>query len=319
MTKWLSKMLFTLLINLSFFAFTNAQYNSSEKKFHNKIDDVTTSAQIETLLKSLNPQFSTFHINNSLNFSDNACKHISDSLHCTPWFKADFDNNGYTDLVVVGGWDNHAIFCILDSGNNRYAINRLTRKIFQSCTFPLLKKISDNNLLLYYSLNKPKAANIKVDTLIYKFGDFVDYHRYSKDNNIEKIEFTAHECFGQCPQFKLIIDSNRSATYNAVKYNKQAGEFEGTIDENNFTQLIQLLNYIDFPNLKNNYAVNWKDDQNCTLKITYDKGKIKTIYDDGMHGSFGLERVYQILFGLRDNQQWQKILPGEKRTERTSE
>jgi hypothetical protein len=183
-----------LLINLFFYSFTNAQFNSSEKKFHNKIDEATTSTEIEALLKSLNPQFSTFHINNSLNFSDNACKHISDSLHCTPWFKADFDNNGYTDLVVVGGWDDHAIFCILDSGDNRYAVNRLTRKIFQNCTFPLLKKTSDNNLLLYYSLNEVNRGSIKVDTLIYKFGDFVDYHSSWKNNNIGKIEFATHEC-----------------------------------------------------------------------------------------------------------------------------
>jgi hypothetical protein len=296
--------------------FAYAQIGGS-KNVDNKIDDITTARQIEDLLRSLNPVFSTFHVNDSMLFLNNNCKTVSDSLHCSPWFKADFDNNGYTDLMVTGGWDNHAVFCILDSGNNHYSIDRLTRKIFQNCTFPVLKKIGKDNLLLYYSVNEEGC--ITIDTLIYKFGDFVNYHSSSKNNNIKKIEFVTHECFGECPQFKLIIDSNRNAQYEAIKYNKTYGDFEGMINEDNFDQLIQLLNYIDFTNLKNKYSVSWNDDQNCTLTITYDNGKIKTIDDDGMHGTFGLERVYQILFGWRDNQQWSRILPGEKRTERTSE
>src|SRR5690242_18288850 len=195
MTKYLSKTFFVFVIKLFCCVFVYAQVEGS-KNIQIKIDDITTSNQIEDLLKSLNPIFSTFHVNDSLIFSNSNCKTVSDSLHCTPWFKADLDNNGHTDLVVIGGWDNHAIFCILDSGNNRYAISRLTRKIFQNCTFPVFKKIGNNNLLLYYRVNEPLPGNIKVDTLIYKFGDFVEYHFSSANNDIEKIEFKTDKCLG---------------------------------------------------------------------------------------------------------------------------
>src|SRR4051812_31502518 len=122
--KRLSDTLLVFLVNL-FCCFTvNAQMDTAKIKSHDKIDDIKTSREIEDLLKSLNPTFSTFHINDSLKFLDDNCKRAGDSLHCSPWFKADLDNNCYTDLVVVGGWDNHAIFCILDSGDNKYAINR---------------------------------------------------------------------------------------------------------------------------------------------------------------------------------------------------
>lgn len=284
-------------------AFAQAQV-ASTKKVSSRIDALSNSKEIEDFLRSLNPGFSTFHVNDSLSFLHRQCKLASDSLHCLPWFKADLDDNGYNDLVVVGGWDNHAVFCILDSGNNHYAIDRLTRKIFQNCTFPVLKRTGDENVLLYYSLNEPQNDNINVDTLIYRFGDFVEYHSSSKNNHIEKIELTTYGCMGQCPQFKLAVDADRKGEYNAVKFNKITGDFEGTIDENSFSQLIELLNYIDFPRLKNKYAVDWKDDQCCMLSITYDNGKTKTIYDDGMHGTFGLERVYQILFEWRDTQRW---------------
>jgi hypothetical protein len=50
--------------------------------------------------------------------------------------------------------------------------------------------------------------------------------------------------------------------------------------------------------------VGWTDDQTCTLKITYDNGKTKTITDYGKIGTYGLNRVYSILFSLRQNQKW---------------
>lgn len=282
----------------------NAQTDTSTKACHNKIDDITSAQQIEALLKSIDPYFSTFHVNDSLKFLHSKCAEVSDSLNCKAWFKTDFDNNNYTDLIVVGGWDNHAVVCVLDSGDNRFAINRLTRKIFQNCTLPVFKKIGAENLILYYSVNEPKSDSLELDTLIYKFSDFVEYNPSSKNYNIQKIEFAANGCLGECPQFKLIIDSNKNAEYTAINYNKKYGVFKGVIDETSHTELIQLLNYIDFPSLKNIYQVEWKDDQGAVLKITYDNGKVKMIYDDGMHGTFGLERVYKILFGFRDSQEW---------------
>jgi hypothetical protein len=239
-----------------------------------------------------------------LKFLRSKCEEASDSLHCKAWFKTDFDNNNFTDLLVVGNWDNHAVFCILDSGNNHFAINRLTRKVFQNCTFPVLKTIGTDNVILYYSLDEPKADNLEVDTLVYKFGDFVEYNSSAKNYTIQKIEFAAKGCLSECSQFKLIVDSNKNAEYNAIRFNKKYGEFKGVVDKPHYMELIQLLNYINFPSLKNIYQVDWKDDQSGVLKITYDNGKVKMIYDDGLHGTFGLERVYKILFGLRDNQEW---------------
>jgi hypothetical protein len=61
----------------------------------------------------------------------------------------------------------------------------------------------------------------------------------------------------------------------------------------------------DFETLQDNYAVNWTDDQTAKLKITYDNGKVKSIRDYGLLGTYGLDRVYQLLFELRENQKWE--------------
>ena len=54
-------------------------------------------------------------------------------------------------------------------------------------------------------------------------------------------------------------------------------------------------------------GVNWTDDQTVELKIIYSSGKIKTISDYGASGSYGLKKVYKLLFDLRQNQNWKKI------------
>ena len=67
-----------------------------------------------------------------------------------------------------------------------------------------------------------------------------------------------------------------------------------------------MLNYIYFETLQDNFAVTWTDDQTATLKITYDSGKVKSISDYGLIGTYGLDRVYQLLYELRENQKWTK-------------
>jgi len=54
----------------------------------------------------------------------------------------------------------------------------------------------------------------------------------------------------------------------------------------------------------NSYRVSWTDDQTSTLKITYDNGKVKTIRDYGLIGTFGLSQAYKLLFDLRGSQPW---------------
>jgi hypothetical protein len=142
----------------------------------------------------------------------------------------------------------------LDSGENRFAVKRLTRKIFETCTFPLLKILGNDDVILYYSFPDMNMNSIKTDTLIYKFGDFVNYHSSGANYRIQKIEFSTDACMRQCPQFKITIDSNRIARYDAINYNTKYGAFKGSIKAVDYEQLTQLLCYLDFPGLKDNYS-----------------------------------------------------------------
>ena len=286
--------------------------NSSKTiRHHNKIDEITNIKQIQSLIKSIDKEYSNFKIDDTLIYSDKDCKRLCDSLKIKTFTKADLDNNGYTDLIVIGEWNDPSIICIFDQGKNKFSINRLTRRSFQDCSFASVDTNGGETFVNYYYFKQSDdwrqidtTPNIQSKKLIYKFGDFVEYNNSPPNYNIQKLEFQTTMCFGSCPIFNLTINSNRSAKYEAVKFNESEGEFSGTIDKDTYNELLELLNYIDFPNLKNNYSVGWTDDQTCTLSITYDNGKKKTITDYGKIGTYGLDRIYSILFKLRENQTW---------------
>jgi hypothetical protein len=284
---------------------------------HNKIDEIQTAKEIEVLISSTDEQYNEFRVNDTLNysnkigfgFSSSECLHLSDSLKVKPWTKIDFDNNGYTDLLVVGYWVDPSIICIMDSGKNKFYIKRITKRSFQDCTFSIVKTVHQAPAVIYYSLSESdwihkKEKHLIADTLVFQFGDFIEFNNFPATHDINKIEYSTGPCFGECPIFDLTIYENRTASFIANEFNKKKGEFTSTIDTINYKDLVNLLNYIDFTKLDNYYSVPWTDDQESKLKITYDDGKIKMIKDYGLMGTFGLNRVYVLLFNLRENQEW---------------
>ena len=241
-------------------------------------------------------------------------EHIADSLKIKPWAKADFDNNGRTDIVVIGNdnYHNKKAICILDKRDKLEKI-LLSRKTFGEVVLPLV----ENNDIKYFTAKDYADENVKKllnppVMLTYKFGDFVEKNNQPAKHKIEQINFRTTPCYGSCPVFNLLINPDRTSEwetpYDVINKEQFSGNYHTTISQEKFDELINLLNYIDFTSLKDNYAVNWTDDQTSYLNITYDGGKVKTIKDYGLIGTFGLNRVYKLLFDLRENQQWTKLI-----------
>jgi hypothetical protein len=312
MIKTISKIIILLML----FQSCEGQANSVVLNKPNFIDSIKNVTQINNLITKVDRIYKDFKINTELKFenrySGKDYKKIADSLKVQPWTKADFDNNGLTDILIVGKWDDHCVICILDKGE-KYELKRITRRSFQNCTFPIV----EDNKIKYYFESEPERGNwekqeqLQSTTLIYKFDDFIEENKKSATHKINKIEYSTSGCFGTCPIFNLTIISDRTAKWTAEMHNEIAkkelkGNFQATITQDKFDELINLLNYLDFENLKDRYAVGWTDDQSSTLEITYDNGKIKLIHDYGLIGTYGLDRVYQMIFELRENQKWIK-------------
>lgn len=294
--------------------------NSFSQKSLSKIDSLKTETEAENLINTILNESKSFKIKKIADFNEQRgqndfCKRMADSLNIgQSFYKADFDNNGYTDLMGIGDYYDFSIFIVMNYGKNSLKLNKLTRRSFQNCTFP---KIKNDSIIQYYYMSEPDWDNeekpklLKKD-LIFKYGDFIEYNSNPASYDIEKIDYQTGACFGTCPQFHISIDKGRNGSLKAEYYNidiaksnkEIVGNFKTLVTKNNYDEIVNLLNYIDFPDLKDQYSVGWTDDQSSTLKITYNNGKVKEIKDYGLIGTYGLDRIYSLLFDLRFNQNW---------------
>lgn len=313
----MKKLFFILLILL-------IHQNSFSQKFPSHIDSLKTEKEVENLINSIMNEQKPITIKKIADFqeengSNNFCKRIADSLDIKQsFYTADFDHNGYADLMAFGDHYDFSIFIVMNYGKDSLKVNRLTRRSFQNCTFP---KIKNDSIIQYHYMSEPdldsddieKPKLMKKD-LVFKFGDFIEYNPNPNSYSIEKIEYQTGACFGTCPKFYISIDQNRNGLFKAEYYNTNkaksnkeiVGTFKTLVTKNNYDEIIHLLNYIDFPKLQDWYSVNWTDDHSSRLKITYNNGKVKEINDYGLIGTYGLDRIYSLLFDLRFNQDWKK-------------
>src|ERR1051326_40727 len=282
---------------------------------HNKIDDANSFDDIRAILKLADKRFENFTFYGEKKMLDDTCGLSRGMPLPQAWIKADVDGNGYTDIIISGAYSlDRDILCVLDKGNNDFQVKFITRESFGNCcSIKILRSSPQPSFVYYHTRYLPvnrKASllyidSLMTDTLVYKFGDIVEVNSHSAvSHRIEKISISTSGCFGTCPVFSMYIDSGKKANYHADMYNKKKGDFSGKIKNADYERLVELLNYIDFSTLKNDYAVTWTDDQSVTLTITYDGGKVKIISDYGLIGTFGLNRVYDILYDFRENQTW---------------
>jgi hypothetical protein len=308
----MNKAFFQIVILLTLFQSCKGQTDNNVLRKTNYIDSIRNSKQIIDLISKTDVRYKEFKLSDTLKFTEKNCQKLNDSLKVQSWSKADFDNNGLTDILVIGSWYDHSVICILDK-EGKYEIKPITRRSFQDCTFPIV----ENDKIKYYFESEPERGKwdeprkLKQITLTYKFGDFIEENQTPSNHKIEKIEYSTTGCYGTCPIFKLTITSDKTAIWKAEMYNKinnkeASGNFNSKITEDKYNDIVNLLNYVDFETLKDNYAVGWTDDQSSILKITYDNGKVKSIEDYGLIGTYGLDRIYQLLFELRENQKWTK-------------
>jgi hypothetical protein len=219
------------------------------------------------------------------------------------FFKLDLDTNGLTDLVVNGKY----LFALTDEGNGSYTKHFIDRGAFKSGKYNLLKIIRKENfpLLVVEGYDKYHPSwTTKPDTILLKFGGFVEYQPAPSKLQVSQISFSTSGCYGTCPIFELAIQANRTARYNALNYNKRKGRFTAVIDTAAYARLLATLQYIRLPTLKDSYRVNWTDDQTVDLEVKFSDGQVKKIHDYGAIGTFGLATLYAQLYKLRETQSW---------------
>jgi hypothetical protein len=252
------------------------------------------------------------------------CNGYFEEWKCPVWQKVDLNRDNRTDMIVTvhqQSASNYVIvaaytsYVIIDNGDNNYQVLNLNNSLFTGCSTlsPLL--LDQEQLLLLYHKKYQSNKHIKsfgdiknyweVDTLVYRFGSFVEWNEHPKEQNIGSIFMKTWGCYGSCPIFSISIDKKGRGVYDAIRYNEEDhGILRADINKNKLGELKELINYIDWEKLTDYYGVPWTDDVGCSIKIRFMEGPSIEIEDYGMGGSFALSRLYHLLSDLKDSEDW---------------
>lgn len=273
----------------------------------NKIDSLLTDKDVFAFVKQKFPKFKG---DGAFDNYPNETQQIADSLKIKNWVKADIDNNGETDLLVFRAYHLSNIFAILSNGEKYTAISAEYFCKYQFM-YPVVTSFNNQNIVLLFNQDQiDYDASIKhfiytkltCDTLIVKDNLFVNYVRYSKQEQIEKIELRNDGmCEGNCLRINISINAKtfENKCFREMYWNNKPKPSTGQLSQKEIKKILSLLDYSNFADLKEKYEVDCTDQATTTLTITYDNGKTKIIQDYGSAGNFTLTEIYKIAYGIK--------------------
>lgn len=287
--------------------------NKRESKFiehkPNYIDSIQNANQIKELILKIDTNLSYMNVTDSLITGEGLRTVVKEVFKIKkPWSKADFDQNGLTDILVIYDNDIYGfrVMCILDKGN-KYEVKFISYSDFDNYLFPTVQK---NKIKCYILDNDLRAIIPEQFYLIYKFNGFIEENESPTNYKIEKIEFTFQSGWGlgEYDDLYLTIDSDRKANWLSKRLIKTQRKdvkktFKTVITEDKYNEIIDLINYSEFEKI-NSDAFGCDDCDDVSLKITYNNGKTKVINDNNLDKKFSLKKLYSLLLELTKNQKW---------------
>ncbi|NCO64338.1 MAG: hypothetical protein GW839_09715 [Flavobacteriales bacterium] len=147
-------------------------------------------------------------------------------------------------------------------------------------------------------------------------------------NKIKKIEFSS-EGYASAPDYDLIIYCNKTAIFNArsdnykntpngetvwygtntsgvnIRTSEVKGLFISRLDNKLYKKISNLILSLDEEFTEGKYIENNLHASIGKLKVTYQNGEIRSIYDYGKKGTSRLIKLYTVFDDLRFNRKWE--------------
>lgn len=269
------------------------------------IEALKSTAEVEAFIRTYAPKISQdptkFRIKPTDELaSEMDCDGRFETWGIKNWEKADLNNDGRTDLLVIGHWYGTRPLVVLDLGDAHFRFIRLPGQAVEGCQLFKPIKVKGQTLIKTYTKVPKKQTNpswdavrYQTDTLAFLNNTLITYNAKPANTVMTSISLRTTPCFGSCPVFHVTLLPDDTALFEGQEHTPLIGKHKLSLQAGTFQRLETLLNYMDLSKLKRFYAVPWTDDQTATLEITTANGNSIRIEDYGMQGTLGLEAVYQ--------------------------
>ncbi len=262
----------------------------------NKIDQLQTKQDVEKfLIKKVSKKFKDFSLFEGRPGPDSNA--LSNSF-----FKLDINADGLTDLVVNCG----SLWVIIDKGEEQQYESYTLFQRDHDMLRQSLVAIDSSERIKKLVISRLFSQGKVLDTLAWQAGGFMEYNATPFEHfEFQGLKASTTGCYGKCPVFELTINPDRTALYKAIRFNKEEGDYTGSVPSAWLASMTELLRHLPLDKIKDNYAAEWTDDQTITVEVRYN-GKVKKIVDYGEVGTFGLKRLYGYIFGWKTAIEWEE-------------
>jgi len=291
-----------------------------------EFEDFTLEKEVKIFLEKNFSDLKSFNLGVKVKNEDQQL--YLDSIEYSPWFVADFNDDGLLDLFVQGykRKTNESYLIIAKEDAGVYELVSVSpTKVNGDLNIPFIEETKDGPLIVYkqYASEQtvtmkngnevrfPKNFNsyyslgfLRKDTLIYKFDRLVEYTSVPNLSGLRFIQMHSYCQFGGCADFKLKIDSVGGMILQNIKNTElEEGIFKAQCDPDLFRNLLLRLKYLHIPKNEMKFGEPTEDHVN-TLMISFDDGRIVKVMDYNRAGTLGIQCIYDYLEEIRKTTLW---------------
>lgn len=194
------------------------------------------------------------------------------------WKKTDLNNDGRTDLLIIlSAHSARYTFLIHEKNPGNYQSTLLSS---YDCEFLKPINIDGLNYIQSYSISEHPSAEIQVDTLVYKFDEFIRKQHNPATYNIKSISL--YEGGGEMvSQNRFEIKENGSGIISRSLFGGKTKIQRFNFANEKFELLENFLSYINILDFNDEYAPPALDATEWVLTIQFEDGSMKTIRNIG--------------------------------------
>ncbi|MDN5285884.1 MAG: hypothetical protein JWR38_2158 [Mucilaginibacter sp.] len=159
------------------------------------------------------------------------CNDVARQRGVKTWQKVDFNQDGLSDLLVTLKMPgNFYVFAVIDKGDGRFKMFRLSWGFGNNCQLAWPVKVVHKQMLVFYSRTSyvqgkgsdgqwKSITELKADTLIYLYNGFIEYNAKVKNYAIKSISINSRPTAWSGPKYTANILADGKATYHGAGLN----------------------------------------------------------------------------------------------------
>lgn len=277
-----------------------------------RIAAIKTDAQVLELIRPLGQKFEEVMLGDSAVSAYRPYRFTRFAVRgAQTWFKADFDHNGLPDLLVLARYkDSPFVFCVLDMGTKFQVVRNFYSGLQRRQAVARVVKRDGQELLEYADFSSwrgrgGKLTGRRTSLLSFVVGGFVEYNPRPVPCQIRQLTYESSLANHQMDHD--IIRTRITVKDDSIQFWERRTDIHDSIQISQTKQqklltpaqrqqIVQLLSYIDYPALRNNYgSIHVNHTRHVELMIEDEHGGKKSIEDLNGYGTMGLRRLYALL------------------------